>query len=48
MTQRYSSVAIGTAATLLAIMLLLLRAKFQGCRPGRGTHEGRRGAALFD
>lgn len=33
MTQLYASVAIGTAATLLAIILLLLRAKFRGRRP---------------
>jgi cytochrome c-type biogenesis protein CcmH len=32
MTQLTASVAIGTAATLLAIILLLLRAKFQGRR----------------
>ena len=33
MTQLYVSVAIGTAATLLAAILVLLRAKFQGRRP---------------
>ena len=33
MTQLYASVAIGTAATLLAAILVLLRAKFQGRRP---------------
>ena len=33
MTQHYASVAIGTAATLMAITLLLLRVKFQGRRP---------------
>ena len=33
MTQLTASAAIGTAATLLAILLLLLRAKFQGRRP---------------
>ena len=32
MTQLYASVAIGTAATLLAAILVLLRAKFQGRR----------------
>jgi cytochrome c-type biogenesis protein CcmH len=32
MTQLYLSVAIGTAATLLAILLLLLRAEFRGRR----------------
>ena len=33
MTHLYASVAIGTAATLLATLLLLLRANFQGRRP---------------
>lgn len=33
MAQLYASVAIGTASTLLATILLLLRAKFRGRRP---------------
>ena len=33
MTELYASITIGTAATMLAIILLLLRAKFQGRRP---------------
>lgn len=33
MTQLYGSVAIGTGAALLAILLLLLRAEFRGRRP---------------
>ena len=33
MTQLYASVAIGTAATLMATILLLLRPKLKGRRP---------------
>ncbi len=33
MTELYASIMIGTAATLLAIVLLFVRAKFQGRRP---------------
>ena len=39
MTQLYASVATGTAATLMAITLLLLRLNLKGRRPGRRVHE---------